>query len=161
MLKAILFDWDMTLVDSKHLVKYAYLALCRAAGEKPTKRGIEEYCGNRLSVNIENFCNRNKKTFKGTKKDLMKVYIKTFEKYDPRIKFKGKNILNELRKRGVKIAIVSNNTKFSIVKPAKKYKIKYDVLIADEDLKKSDRKSDAIKKAIKKLKFDKREVTYV
>ena len=51
-IKAIFFDFDMTLVNSTKLAKKSYAALSKIAGIKPSLAGFDEYIGRRVSESL-------------------------------------------------------------------------------------------------------------
>jgi HAD superfamily hydrolase (TIGR01549 family) len=75
------------------------------------------------------------------------------------MKYYAKTLMPKLK--NYKIGIVSNNTKQVLIPTCRHFKLKYDVLIADEDLKQGQTKPDAIIKAMKKLRVKKSEALYV
>jgi len=75
------------------------------------------------------------------------------------MKFYGKKLLPKLK--GIKIIIITNNNRKAVKQACKYFKIKYNLLIANEDMKKNQRKHNAIKKTLKKLKLEPEQTFYV
>jgi HAD superfamily hydrolase (TIGR01549 family) len=158
MLKAILFDFDMTLADSSSLAKRSYKELSKFVGIKPTKRGFMDYTGRRLSESLNFFLQKNHSI---KREKLMDLFLKIHEENLRHIQVYGLKLLNYLKKHKIKIIIVSNNARLVIQKTAKIHKMHYNLIFADEDMKRGWEKHQTMLFILKKFKLKKNEVFYV
>lgn len=156
MTKAIFFDFDLTLVNTMPGAIATYRALCRASDTRPTKKGFDEYIGNRLSADIDKFSKQYR-----NRKELLKIYNRVFSKEISKMKLYNKTIFSYLKKRKIKIVIISGNSKPIISKIAKRNNLHPYLIVADEDMRKGEQKHQAILKTLKKLKLKKDEIFYV
>lgn len=155
MIKIIFFDFDLTLVNSMPGAKATYYSLCRITKQNPTRNGFKQYVGTRFSKMIDNLHN-----LSGTpRKELTDAYNNIYESKIPEMRFYGKDLFPKLK--GIKIAILTNNNGDAVKKVCKYFKIRYDYLIADENMEKDDKKHNAVIKLLKKLKFKHSEALYV
>jgi len=154
-IKAVFIDFDLTLVDTKPGVKASYKALSKLTNQKPTKKGFQEYVGSRFSEMIE----RLHKESGISKKKLIQTYLKAYKSKIPKMKYYGKKVIPKLKDK--KIIILTNNYRKAVKETCKHFNIKYDKLITDNEMKKDQKKHDAIIKTIKKLNLKKSEAIYV
>ncbi len=154
-IKAVFIDFDLTLVDTKPGVKASYRALCKLTNQKPTKKGFERYVGSRFSETID----RLHKESNIPKKKIIQTYLKAYKSKIPNMKYYGKKIIPKLKDR--KIIILTNNYKKAVKAACRHLNIKYDRLITDQDMKKDQKKHDAIIKTLNKLNLKKSEAVYV
>ena len=157
MIKAIFFDFDMTLVNSLKMAKKSYLALSRISGIKPSVRGFDEYVGIRVSESLEFFSKGNK----DLKKKIIKEFYRIHLESPSRLEIYGKKALHYLKKNNIKIIIISRNSKKVIEAVAKAHRLPYDWILADEDMKKGEEKHQAIKRMLKKLRLKNSEIYYI
>lgn len=156
-IKAIFFDFDMTLVDSMPTATASYEGLSRATGIKPTKKGFQEYIGRKFSDSLD-FFSKNKKI---NKKLLTKVYLLAHTRNLSKVSVYGRKALNFLKNNNIKIIIISRNRKDVLKIETKALKIPYDLIFGDEDMKKGEEKHELMLRIIKKLKLRKDEVFYI
>lgn len=155
-IKAVLFDFDMTLADTEKGVFATYKALTRFANLFPHKQGIGEYMGKRVSENIELFT-KNKKE----KKMLYNLFLKVFIHEIPYFTIYGKEILDYLKENKIKIIIISNNSRRALKAACRYWKIPYDYILGDEDMRQGWEKHEEMSSIIKKLHLKKNQVFYV
>jgi len=91
----------------------------------------------------------------------MKRYNQQFIETEQHAKFKGKNILKELKKRKIKTGIISNELKDCILYSLKKHNAKVDIVLSTENTSKAKPHPYLLHKAMKKLKVKPSEVLYV
>ena len=156
---AILFDFDLTLVNSKPGGVASFRALCQATRIKPTKELEKIYFGKRVSESMI-FFSKNSRV-KISPQELYKIYLKSFKAKISQTKVYGKEILSYLQKNKIKIVIISANSESIIKLICKHFKLSYDLLITDNQMPKKSEKSVAITQAIRKLKLKKGQVFYV
>jgi len=155
-LKAIFFDFDMTLVDSKPIARASYRALLNYKHQKPTQKGFGAYVGRRLSESISLFAEN-----EDEKKKLIKIFLKVHENKLKRLKVYGKETLKYLKKKKIKVIIISNNAEEVIRKTCKIHNLHFDKIIADEDMRKGWKKHDEMKVEMKMMNLKKKEALYV
>jgi phosphoglycolate phosphatase-like HAD superfamily hydrolase len=80
-IKAIFFDFDLTLVDTGKIGVTIYRVFSKRAGLKPTEKGYDAYMGRRISENAENFAKNEKE-----RKQLLNLFFKIHFKMIPQIK---------------------------------------------------------------------------
>ncbi|MBW2995938.1 HAD family hydrolase [Candidatus Woesearchaeota archaeon] len=153
MIKTIFFDFDLTLVNSRAGAKATYRALWKLTNQKTSKRGFQKYVGSKFSDMINSL----HKKSGIPKQKLINVYEEVYAANIPKMKFYGKTLLPKLK--GIKIIILTNNHRKSVIKACRHFKIRYNLLVASEDMKKDEKKHDIIKKAMKSLKSS--EAVYV
>ncbi|MBD3249125.1 HAD hydrolase-like protein [Candidatus Woesearchaeota archaeon] len=156
-IKAVFLDFDLTLVDSRPAVKATYKRLSKLIGKKPTKKGFQEYVGSRFSEVIEKL----HKESGIPKKKLIDVYHKTYIGNVSKLRYYGKSLVSKLNKKGITIIILTNNHKETVKKSCDHFNIRYNKLIADKDMKKGEKKHDAIKKELKSMRLNPSEALYV
>jgi len=157
MIRIIFFDFDLTLVNSMPGVKASYLALCRITGEKPSKNGFKKYCGPKVSKNIEHFYR-----ISGlSKKQLIETFHKAYISKIPEMRFYAKDLLPKLKQRKIKIVIITNNDDIATKAVCRHFKIKYNLLITDDEMKKYEAKHDMMHKLLGKFRIHKSEALYV
>lgn len=155
-IKAVFFDFDMTLVNSMPLAHASYRALLNYKNQKPTEEGFDKYIGRRVSESIALLAENNPE-----KNKLMKIFLKVHETKVRKLKVYGKEILKSLKNRKIKVAIISNNSHEVIKMVCRAHKLHYNLIVADEDMKKGEEKHQAILRALKKLRLRKDELFYV
>ncbi len=156
MIKAIFFDFDMTLVDSGPIAKESYRALLKYTRKKPTQKGFDDYVGRRVSESISALA----KT-EAEKKEMLRIFLKIHEHKITKLKVYGRYALKYLKRKKIKVVIVSNNANEVIEKTCRAHNLHFDKIIADDELKIGEKKHQAIKREIKKLNLKKEEAFYV
>ena len=153
--KAVFFDWDLTLANSVKVNYIAYKAVCKEVGAKPNKNEFRRFVGSSVTKNVEYFSKKY-----NYKNDLRETLKGAFIRYIDRIKVYDKKITNELKKKGLKIAIITGNAEEVVSKIARKNKMKFDMIIGDEHMR-GRGKIWAINHLLKKFKLKKKEVVYI
>ena len=153
-MKAILFEWDLTLVNSLKVNLISYKAVCKEVRAKPTRKEFRGFIGTSVTNNVKYFSEKY-----DYKKDLRKTMNSAFMKNLDKIKVYDKSITNKLMKKGIKIGIITGNSEAIVKAIAKKHKIKYDALIGDETTKGKE-KVWAIKQMLKRFKVSKKDAVY-
>ena len=156
MIKAIFFDFDMTLVNSKPIAHASYRALLNYKKLKPTEKGFDAYIGRRVSESVALLAKNEKE-----KKRLIKIFLKIHESKIKNLKVYGKELLKYLKSKKIKVIIISNNAREVIRKVCKTHKLHFDMIIADENMLEGEEKHQAITRTLKKLKLGKNEIFYV
>lgn len=156
MIKAIMFDFDMTLVNSMPLAHASYRALLNYKKIKPTEKGFDAYIGKRLSESIEQLAKD-----KREKKNLIDIFLKIHESRIKKLKVYSKEVLKYLKNKKIKIVIISNNSREVIKMVCRIHKLHYNLIVADENMKEGEEKHQAIIRTLKKLNLNKNEIFYV
>jgi len=156
MIKAIFFDFDMTLVNTGTIGHIVYDAFSRHANLKPTERAFDRYMGGRVSDALDMFSKNG-----ADRKELFKLFMRIHDEKMNQIKVYGKEILKYLRKKKIKVVILSNTSRKVLKKVCKQFNLHYSLLIGDEDMPKGTEKHQAISKTIRKLGLTKDGVLYV
>jgi HAD superfamily hydrolase (TIGR01549 family) len=156
-IKAIFFDFDMTLVNSMPTAKASYKALSEASGIPMTKKGFKNYIGRRFSTSMD-FFSKNKVELR---KKMTKIYVNSHIENFKNLTAYGLRALNYLRKNKIKIVIISRNKKEILEKETKILKIPYDLILSDSDMKHGEEKHQIMLRILKKLNLKRDEVYYV
>jgi len=144
--KAILFDMDGVLVDSLDAWFYVYNDTLKNFGFKElNKKEFAKGFGSPIEQDIKNH-------FIGkTIKEVSAQYNQSFLKRKNFVKLfpQSKKALENLKKRKIKLALLSNSTKFIVLSILKHHKIHkyFDVIVAMEDVKRRKPAPDMILKA--------------
>ncbi|RLE44015.1 hypothetical protein DRJ19_01490 [Candidatus Woesearchaeota archaeon] len=157
MFKLFIFDLDMTLINSLQAMKKVYSEICKLIGKKHSQKEFIEFVGRSVTENAEYFHKLNPKI---PKQKIRQTAIQTFLKSVNTIKPYKPNIIQQLNKRGIKTAIITNNALTLARNICKKFNIKADAVLADEQLK-ARGKAWAIKQLIKRFKLKPEEVLYI
>ncbi len=155
-IKAIFFDFDLTLVNTGTIAHAIFNAFSKHANKKPTVKAFDMYMGGRVSDALDMFSKD-----QSDRKELFKLFIKIHDEKMNHIKVYGKEILKYLKKKKIKVVIISNTSRKALQKVCRHFKLHFNILIGDEDMPKGTRKHQAITRTIKKLKLKKNEVFYV
>jgi len=156
MIKAVIFDFDMTLVNSLHQKTELMRIFCK--GDHARLRKMHE--------NLKTFFGM---SFKEMAKEYssypinsaMKMYKKAYNQTAHLVKFKGKKALIELRRKGYKTGIVSNEIKENIQIVLKNNKIQPDLLISTVKMKRTKPHPEPLLKAMKMLHVKAKETIYI
>jgi phosphoglycolate phosphatase-like HAD superfamily hydrolase len=158
MIRIIFFDFDLTLVDSRPGAKATYKSLWRLAGMKKSAKGFQQYVGSRFSLMV----NHINEVSGVSKKTIVMTYQRGYDRYIPKMRFYGKELLKKLAMHPeIKMIILSNNRKESVKRACAYFKIKYDMLITDDDMAANETKASAISRTLRKLGLKKNEALYV
>lgn len=155
-IKTVFFDFDMTLVNSMPLAHASYRALLNYKKIKPTQNGFDAYIGRRISESIEKLSKN-----EAEKRRLIKLFLKVHETKIRNLKVYGKEILRYLKNKKIKVIILSNNAKEVIKRTCKIHDLHFNLIIADEDMRRGWEKHEEMKDTMKKLKLKKSEVFYI
>jgi phosphoglycolate phosphatase len=153
-IKAIFFDFDQTLVDTRNISVKCFHQLCKITNQKPTKKLFKQFTSLRYTESIDIF----HKLSDVSKKTLDDTFCKSFIANISKIKFYGKEILSKLKDQ--KIAIITYNTKNVVIPILDYFNVKYDLLITDDNSINTTKHASMLM-ALKKLKLKKSEVLYV
>jgi len=156
MIKAIFFDFDLTLVDTGNIGREIYNKFSKHAGLKPTEKGFEAYMGQRLSEGLDVFAKNEK-----DRKNLLKIFLRTHDERMDKIRVYSREILKYLKNKKIKVIVISNTSKQVIKKVCRVKGIHFNVTIGDEDMGGCEKKHQAIKRTMKKIGLTKKEVYYV
>ncbi len=156
MIKAVIFDFDLTLVNS---LWQKLRMLWRFSREN--------------NVNFIKILFSLQKIFGTPARELAKQHSpysakETMQKYKQNFieterfaKFTGKNLLKELKKRKIKTGIISNELKDCILYSLRKHRVKVNVVLSTEKTDKVKPHPYLLLKAMKTLKVKPSEVLYV
>jgi len=160
-LKAIIFDFDGVIIDSFDRQLSIFNDLRETYGlKKFTKESFKnKLWGHSLKENSRNF-------FKDINiEDIEKKYIKATKKHKEEGKLMdgAKDTFEQIRKKGIKTAIVTNTTRSRIKLDLELYKIgKYfETIVTSDDVERPKPYPDSILKACEKLKIIPEEAIYV
>lgn len=156
--KAVFFDWDLTLVNSLKTNRIVYRAVCKEVNRKQTKQGFREFIGRSITHNVNHFYKT--KGYKGTKQRIRKVLVAEFMKNLDLIKVYDAKVMRDLKRAGIKTAIITGNSEKVVMAVAKKHRMPYDALYGDEHAK-GRSKMWAIRQLLKRFKLKKTDVVYV
>ncbi len=157
MFKLFIFDLDMTLINSLQAMKKVYSEICRIIGKKRSQKEFIEFVGRSVTENADYFHKLNPKI---PKQKIRQTAIQTFLKSISTVKPYKPNIIQILNKSGIKTAIITNNA-FTFVKNiCKKFNMKPNAILADEQLK-ARGKAWAIRQLIKHFQLGPKEVLYI
>ena len=149
-IKAVLFDMDGVLVDSLDAWFHTYNDALKSFGFKELgKKEFAKGFGSPIEQDInDHFIGK-------TVKEVANRYNANFIKRKKLVKIfpESKKILSELKKRKIKLALLTNSTTFIALSILKHHKIRkyFDVILAMEDVKKRKPAPDMVLKACKKL----------
>lgn len=151
-IKAVVFDWDLTLVDSAKAKIELYKILCdRYNVPFPSMEEIKKLAG----------VNEGEVTKYFHSKTIMEEYKKEYKKKSPIVKFLGGDVLKGLRERKTKVGIYSNEVRDNIDFICNRERIKFDVLVTYEDCIKPKPDPEGLLKVMEKLGVKKDETVYV
>jgi len=155
-IRAVFFDFDMTLADTEKGALATYKMFCEFANLFPHKHKLGTYMGKRVSENISNFTSN-----KTEQKILYKLFLKIFSHEMPSFEVYGKELLKYLKKKKIKIVIITNNSRKAVKSACKYWKIPYNLLLGDEEMRKDWEKHQEITALKNKVKLSNSQVLYV
>jgi len=155
MIKAVVFDFDLTLVDSNKAVEKTLKEL-RLLGLKPYNMTKKDTWG----MNYNEFIRRWQKFNPQISfEELKELNLKTFAKYHAEENLQGIEVLNFLRKKGLKIGLLTNNS-IKNVDNVVKGSFEFDIIYTTENI--VDRSKDEIlKEILEKWSLKNNELAYV
>jgi len=156
MIKAVIFDFDLTLVNSLWQKIHMLWHFSRDNNASFIKiiLSLPKIFGKPVRELTRKYSNH-------SQEETLKKYKKQFIKTEHLAKFNGANILKELKKRKIKTGIISNELKDCILYSLKKHKAKVDIVLSTEKTDKIKPHPYLLLKAIKKLKVKPSEVLYI
>lgn len=156
MIKAVIFDFDMTLVNSLRQKIELMRIFCK--GEKKYLQKMHNDLKRFFGMSFKELA----KEYSSYSFDTARMmYRKAFRETADLIKFNGKKTLIELRRKGYKTAIVSNEHKENIQIILKKSKTKVDLLLSTIGMKRTKPYPDPLFKAMKMLHVKPKEIIYI
>lgn len=156
MIKAVIFDFDMTLNNSLKQKIFLMWKFCRA-NETSFFRllfHLPKFFGMSMKQMVKEYS-----TY--SMPEAIKIYKKAFKETEHLCSFKGKKVITELKKRKYKVGIVSNELEDNIRLVLQKNRVKVNVIISTAKLKKSKPDPLPLRIAMRKLKVKPSEVLYV
>lgn len=157
MIKAVLIDLDGTLVDSTPALFQVYQKFLAYYGKKGTKEEFNSLIGPSIDEIVAIL--KKKHGMKEAAKDLATMYVSTLMKQG----FEGtelfpeaKNVIEELKKKGIKLGIVTSGTHALVKVCLDPLKIAdtFDVVVTSEDVKKAKPNAEMYQFALNKLGVD-------
>ncbi|HLC50204.1 MAG TPA: HAD family hydrolase [Candidatus Nanoarchaeia archaeon] len=151
--KAVLFDMDGVLVDSVNAWFHVFNdSLGQFRFKKLTKKEFKKGFGSPIEQDIKNH-------FIGkTVEEVAACFNMFFEKRKNLVRIfpDSKEVLESLKKRKIKLGLLSNSTRFIVLTILDNYKIRkyFDVIVAMEDVKRRKPSPDMVLKACRKLKVN-------
>ncbi len=156
MIKAVIFDFDMTLVNSLRQKIELMRIFCK--GEKrylqKMHSDLKKFFGMSFKELVKGYSSYSFNTAR-------KMYLKAFKETAHFVKFNGKKALIELRRKRYKTAIVSNEHRENIQIVLKKNKMKVDLLLSTIGMKRTKPDPMPLHIAMKKLRVKPTEVIYI
>lgn len=154
MIKAVLIDLDGTLVDSTPALFQVYQKFLAYYGKKGTKEEFYSLIGPSIDEIVAIL--KNKYKLKESNKDLATMYVSTLMKQGlegTELFPHAKEVIEELKKKGVKLGIVTSGT-HALVKicldPLKMTQ-NFDAIITSEDVKNAKPNPEMYRLALEKL----------
>lgn len=156
MIKAVIFDFDMTLVNSLRQKIELMRIFCK--GEKKYLQKMHNDLKRFFGMSFKELAKEYSSYSFNTAR---KMYLKAFKQTARLIKFKGKKALIELHRNGYKTAIVSNEHKENIQIALKKNRMKVDLLLSTIKMKRTKPDPMPLHIVMKKLHLKPKEVIYI
>ena len=162
MIKAVIFDFDGVIADSRKAIYHIYKAVCREMGIK-FYGSLSEFTQN-LDGNYKNFYVKlgiKESEFERANEIYKKHYLRFEKEMRPFGEIAG--VLASLKKRGIKIAISSNTHEFIIRRLLKRFGFgKYiDTVVGGKDINKLKPDPAQILIAMQKLGMKRSECAFV
>lgn len=160
--KLVLFDFDMTLVDSLAIAQQAMKELQQTYNINTEKITMTEIFGRTFEENAKHIAelNDNKLTWQ----EIMKLNISQVHKEYLESEIVDIKTIQEIKKSGIKIGIISNSESNSIracLANEKNKEIEFDLVFGFNDKKSGETKGHLIQRAMKQLGFLEEETIYV
>ncbi len=159
-IKAILFDLDGTILDSKDsIIDAVYKTVEKYSQKKITYKDIEARFGEAFDKFIELLA-------PARKEDIMESYLAHVENHHDELVSlfpNVKKILKQLKEQGIKLGIVTNKQRTLTIRALKLFNIEhlFDTIITLDDVKASKPDPKPILKAINDIKIDHEHVLMV
>lgn len=158
--KAVLFDLDGVLVDSLDAWFYVFNDTLEHFGlNKLKKEEFSKSFGKPIEYDLKNH-------FTGkTEQEVMQQYNKFFKKRKDYVKLfpHSAEVLKNIRKRKLKLGLISNSTNFIVMSVLNHYKLRkyFDVVITMEDVKHRKPAPDSVLKACRLLKVSPKNAIFI
>lgn len=156
MIKAVIFDFDLTLANTLRQKIKLMRRFC-----KENHTSLIKILKNLKKLFGMSFKELAKEYSPYPVSTAMEMYKKAFKQTANLVKFNGKKALIELRKKGYKTAIVSNEFKENIQIVLRNERIKTDLLLSTITMKKTKPDPLPLRIAMKRLKVKPKEVIYI
>ena len=149
--KAVLFDLDGVLVDSIGVWYSVFNYTLRYFGIKPlTRREFAKDFGSPIEHDIKRYFNGK------TVEEIEQIYNRQFEKRKNLVKLSPESIevLEKLKRKKVKLGLISNSTRFIVLATLNQFKLKkyFSAIVSMDDVKRRKPAPDMVIKACKILK---------
>ncbi|MBN1644868.1 HAD-IIIA family hydrolase [Candidatus Woesearchaeota archaeon] len=156
MIKAVIFDFDMTLNYSLKQKVFLMWKFCRASHHSFFKFlfKLPRFFGTNFKQLVRDYSHF-------SIPEARKIYVKAFRETEHLCTFQGKEIIKELKKRKYKVGIVSNELPENIKYSLKKYNVKVNHIISTFNFKKAKPHPMALNKMLQKLKVKPSEAIYI
>jgi len=152
-IKAIIFDWDMTLANTLvfHAALMHYFCEKYDVSFLDLAKNVRELFGMNIKVIMSKYFNGH---------NISQEYIEKYNELSHLISFSGKETIEKLKRNGYKVAIVTNDFAEPIEAYLKSEKIKIDFVIGTP---KNKPKPDpyALRKALRELKIKPKEAVFI
>jgi pyrophosphatase PpaX len=150
--KAVFFDVDGTIIPLE-VVFRTFNDTCKHFNIRPVdrKKVLENAIGLKLVEAIRKTIPEARPIEKEFAKYFEKLQIKNFKKYSRPIPY-VKTAFKRIKKRGIKIGIVTTKKRSEALAIVRGYKLPYDVLVGSDDVKKRKPHPEPVFKACKKLR---------
>lgn len=156
MIKAVIFDFDMTLVNSLHQKTELIRIFCK--GEKKYLQKMHSDLKTFFGLSFKELV----KEYSEYPFDTARMmYRKAFKQTAHLVKFNGRKALTELHRKGYKTAIVSNEHKENIQIVLRNERIKPDLLLSTIKMKRTKPDPMPLRIAMKKLRVKPTEIIYI
>ncbi len=157
--KAIFFDVDGTIVTLEVIVK-TFQSCCRQLDLRILSR--KEIMENAISYKISEALSKllPEANYNDFKKCFARTQIKNFKRFGGILPF-VKQTFNFVKKRGIKIGVVTTKIRSEAIAILKGYDLPYDTLVAGDDVKKRKPHPEPILKACKNLHMNPKECILV
>ena len=157
--KAIFFDVDGTIITLEVIVK-TFQSCCRQLNLRTLTR--KEIMENAISYKLSEALSKllPEADYNDFKKCFAKTQIKNFKKFGGILPF-VKPTFDFVKKKGIKIGIVTTKIRSEAIAILKGYKLPYDTLIAGDDVKKRKPHPEPVLKACRNLKLKPKDCIFV
>ena len=152
----LLFDWDLTLADTERQKLHVFFSTVRTHGV--TAFHILSHLQDIFHMNVIDFANILKE--KQSIRTTLDEYHENCKKYSYLVRFKGEHLLHELKKKGYKVGIITNDYAPNVQYVLKQHHITMEY-IADTTKTKEKPSPDSIIKALKHFKTKSQDAYYI